>query len=442
MAQLKTEQLKNEFAEKAEEHKGFFKRTREYWSMVGPGITTGAADDDPSGIATYSQAGAKFGYSFLWLAFFTFPLMTLIQEMCARIALVTGRGLAANIKLHFSKKILFLVVALLFIANTFNIGADIGAMSEAFQLIFPSVPEWSLVIAFGIICILFEIFISYQRYSRYLKWMTLSLVTYIFAALILDFDTKELLSHAFIPTFIFSKEYILLLAAIIGTTISPYLFFWQTSQEVEEGILRGQSTVHSRQLAGPKEIKPMRFDVIAGMFISNLVMFFIIAVCAQTLHLNGITEIETATDAANALKPIAGNLSYILFTLGIIGTGLLAIPVLAASSAYAIAETLKTKEGLYLKFSEARTFYYIIIASITIGLLINFTGIGAVTGLIYAAIANSLVAPIIIVFIVLLASNKAIMGAHRNAKAVTVLGWGTVLLMTLVAVLTIYFLFN
>lgn len=437
MEKITVEQLKPDFAEHAEERKGFFTKTREYWKMVGPGITTGAADDDPSGIATYSQAGAKYGYGFIWLAVFTFPLMVIIQEMCARIALVTGKGLAANIKTHFPKKILIVAVALLFIANTFNIGADLGAMAEAFRLLAPQVPTYLLVVFFGVICILFEVFISYKRYSSYLKWMTLALVTYVLAGLVLNFDGATLLRHAFVPNMSFDKESILILSAIIGTTISPYLFFWQTSQEVEEGILRGQHTIKQRQVEGPKEMRPMRFDVILGMFMSNLVMFFIIAVCANTLFTAQITEINTAAEAANALKPIAGNLAYILFALGIIGTGFLAIPVLAASSAYALAEAFKHKEGLYLKFKEARFFYYTIIISIMIGLLLNFTGFPAIKGLIYASIANSLVAPIIIIFIVILASDKRIMKDHVNNWFISLMGWGTVFLMTLVGLLTL-----
>lgn len=438
MAKIKVEQMKQEFQPVVLEKKGFFKKTKEYWSMVGPGITTGAADDDPSGIATYSQAGAKFGFSFLWLATFTFPVMVMIQEMCARIALVTGRGLAANIRLHFPRKLLFLCVGLLFVANTFNIGADIGAMAEAFQLLVPQVPTTILILGFGIICILFEVFVSYKKYSSYLKWMTLALLAYIVTGLFMNFDSSVLLYHAFVPHMEFSKEYFLILAAIVGTTISPYLFFWQTSQEVEEGILRGNSTVKERQKEGPKDIRPMRFDVFVGMLMSNLVMFFIISVCAGTLHKMGITNIETAADAANALRPIAGNFSYILFALGIIGTGLLAVPVLAASSAYALAEAFRHKEGLYLKLKEAKVFYYTIIASVLIGLLTNFTGLSAIKSLLYASIANAIIAPIIIVFIVILASNKRIMGTHVNSKVISFLGWGTVILMSLVGIFSIF----
>jgi len=437
MVKIKVEQMKQEFQPPVIEKKGFFKKTREYWKMVGPGITTGAADDDPSGIATYSQAGARYGYGLLWLAVFTFPILVLIQEMCARIALVTGRGLAANIKLYFPRSVLLVCVTLLFFANSFNIGADISAMAETFRLLVPSVPTYVLIFGFGLICVLFEIFISYKKYSSYLKWMTLALVAYVLAGLLINFDTTELLKGAFVPSFEFSKEYILLFAAMIGTTISPYLFFWQTSQEVEEGILRGQSTVKERQKDGPKDIRPMRFDVIVGMFMSNLVMFFIIAVCAKTLHLHGITNIETAADAASALKPIAGNLSYVLFTLGILGTGFLAIPVLAASSAYALSEAFKHKEGLYLKMREARFFYYTIVASVVLGLLFNLTGISAITGLIYSSVANALIAPIIMVFIVMLASNKHIMGVHVNNRWISLLGWGIVALMFFVCIMTL-----
>ncbi len=441
MAQIKVEQMKQEFQPVVLEKKGFFTRTREYWKMVGPGITTGAADDDPSGIATYSQAGAQFGYGFLWLSAFTFPIMVLIQEMCARIALVTGRGLAANIRLHFPKSLLYLCISLLFLANTFNIGADIGAMAEAFQLLMPMVPKYILILGFGLTCVLFEVFISYKKYSSYLKWMTLALLAYILTGIIIKFDGAVLLYNTFVPNLEFSKEYMLILAAIVGTTISPYLFFWQTSQEVEEGILHGNGTVKQRQKEGPKEIRPMRFDVIAGMFISNLVMFFIIAVCAKTLNTNGITNILTAADAASALKPFAGNFAYTLFALGIIGTGFLAIPVLAASSAYALTEAFRYKEGLYLKLKEARAFYYVIIASVFLGLMFNFTNFSAIKALLYASIANAIIAPVIIVFILILASNKRIMGAHVNNKVISAVGWGVFFLMSLVGIFSIYSLF-
>src|SRR3989344_5088612 len=329
------------------------KRARKYWYSLGPGLTTGASDDDPSGIATYSQAGAQYGFQLLWLAGFTFPLMAVVQEMCARIGLVTGRGLAGNIRIYFPKWVLYICTALLFFANTLNIGADIGAMAKSTQLLFPSVSFATLVFAFAIVSLGLQIFVSYEKYARYLKYLALILLSYIAAALLVKLNYKDLITGALIPTIKFSKDQIFLICAVLGTTISPYLFFWQTSQEVEESILKGQTTLKLRQEAvTDKEIKTMRLDVWSGMFLSNLVMFFIIAACAATLFQNGITNIPTVAEAAAALRPIAGEHAYLLFTLGVIGTGMLAIPVLAGSASYAMSESFGWKTGLYRKLQE------------------------------------------------------------------------------------------
>lgn len=426
-----------------EKKESIIQEGEEYLKKLGPGLITGAADDDPSGIATYSQTGAQYGTSLLWLAAWTFPLMAIIQEMCARIAIVTGRGLASNIKHVYSKKILYICTVLLFLANTLNIGADLGAMAKAIELVFPQASFVFLVIFVGVLGLLLEIFISYQKYAHYLKWLVIALLSYVVTGLIIHMNWSQLLYDGIIPHITFSKTQILLITGILGTTISPYLFFWQTSQEVEEQIAEGKTTVHLRQKRADNktEIKKMRIDVWTGMFLSNLVMFFIIAVCANTLFTHGITNINTASDAAQALSPFAGRFATILFTLGIIGTGMLAIPVLAGSTSYAISESFGWKEGLYRKLNEARAFYGVITISIIVGILINFIGIDPMKALIYSAIANGIVAPIVLVFIVHISSSKKIMGHYRNSKASNVVGWIITLLMSVTAVAAIYSLF-
>ncbi|MES2223415.1 MAG: divalent metal cation transporter [Patescibacteria group bacterium] len=417
------------------------RKIKQIWKMLGPGVTTGAADDDPSGIATYSQTGAQFGYKFLWLAPYSFVLMGIVQEMCARIALVTGRGLAENIRIHFSKKWLYFCGVFVILANTLNIGADLGAMADVTQMFWSGIPFWAPLIIIGITTVLLEVFVSYDEYAKYLKWLAMTLLAYIFTGVILHFDLGTVLHDTFVPTFSFTKDEILIVAAILGTTISPYLFFWQTSQEIEDEINKGQASVELRVAEGPKAIKQMQYDVWGGMFLSNIVMFFIIAVCASTLYKAGIFEITSARQAAEALRPLAGNLSYILFTLGILGTGFLAIPVLAASSAYIFSETFDYKEGLYRKANDAKVFYLVIALSVFFGLLFNFLGINPIKALVYTSVANALVAPIALVFILLLAGNKAIMGEHRNSKLGGTLGWLTTILMIGVALATIWQLF-
>jgi NRAMP (natural resistance-associated macrophage protein)-like metal ion transporter len=328
-----------------------FKRAEEYWETLGPGLTTGASDDDPSGIATYSQAGAQYGFQLLWLAAFTFPLMAIVQEMCARIGVVTGRGLAANIRHNYSRPVLYGTTILLFAANTFNIGADLGAMAQGTRLLDPALSVPLLIIAFACASLLLQIFTTYARYAKYLKYLALVLFAYVFSALLSHLNWQQVIFHSFIPSLQFSKSQIYLICGILGTTISPYLFFWQTSQEVEEENLRN-GHIDSRdahQHPAKKEVRSLRIDVWSGMFFSNAVMFFIIAACAGTLFVHGITNITTAADAAIALRPLAGDGAYFLFALGIIGTGLLAIPVLAGSTSYAISESFGWKHGLYRK---------------------------------------------------------------------------------------------
>lgn len=410
------------------------KKAGEYWNNLGPGLTTGAADDDPSGIATYSQAGARYGFSMLWLAAFTFPLMGVIQEMCARIGLVTGRGLAANIRRHYPAWVLYTCAALLFVANTFNIGANLGAMAKASQLLFPNLSFVFLIALFAVGSLIMQIFISYGRYSKYLKWLTLFLLSYVLTALSLEIDWHKVIKSALTPNLTFNREQIFMLCAILGTTISPYLFFWQTSQEVEEQILEGKTTIKQREaVTTDREIKKMRVDNWTGMFFSNLVMFFIIVTCAATLFNRGVFNIQTADQAASALKPLAGHYAYLLFTLGIIGTGLLAVPVLAGSASYALSESFGWKYGLYRKLKQAGAFYGVIIVSMLLGLLMNFIGLDTIKALIYSAILNGLVAPIILVLIVRISSDKKIMNGRANGKLGMALGWFITIIMILVA---------
>jgi NRAMP (natural resistance-associated macrophage protein)-like metal ion transporter len=417
------------------------KEGEDYIKKLGPGLITGAADDDPSGIATYSQAGAQFGPNLIWLSVWTLPLMITVQEMCARIALVTGNGLAANIKHSYRKEILHILTILLLIANIFNIGANLGAMATAFQLIAPGLPFTFLIILIGLVCLSLPLIIPYKKYARYLKWLVITLFSYIITGFIINMDWSNLLFHSIIPHITFSKAQILLITGILGTTISPYLFFWQTSQEVEEEISEGKTTVHSRRGTNPIEIKRMRKDIWTGMFLSNIVMFFIIAVCANTLFVNGINNIDTASDAALALLPFAGKFATTLFAIGIIGTGMLAVPVLASSTSYAISESFGWREGLYRKFKKARAFYTIIIFSIILGVILNFVGIHPIKALIYSAITNGIIAPIVLVFIVQISSNHKIMGHYKNSRAKKIIGWTTIILMSITAIAAIISLF-
>ncbi len=418
------------------------KKTGDYWNALGPGLTTGASDDDPSGIATYSQAGAQYGFQLLWLAGLTFPLMSIVQEMCARIGLVTGRGLAGVIRLHFSRRILLICTALLFMANSFNLGADLGAMAKAAQLLNPSFSFGWLVVGFAVLSLGLQIFMPYQRYARYLKWLAMVLLAYVASTLMAGIDWSSVLRNAFIPSITFSRDQIILICAILGTTISPYLFFWQTSMEVEEDIAAGKTTVALRRGTNKRAVRSMRIDVWLGMLLSNLVMFFIIAACGAILFPNGITNIETASQAAEALRPFAGNTTYLLFSLGIIGTGLLAIPVLAGSASYAVSESFRWREGLNRNLKQAYAFYGVIIIAMLVGLSINFIGLNPIKALIYSAVANGIVAPVVLALIVLISSNKKIMGNWANRRHITLIGWLVTGLMAVAGIAAIYSLIN
>ncbi|HVI60563.1 MAG TPA: divalent metal cation transporter, partial [Candidatus Saccharimonadales bacterium] len=418
------------------------KKTGDYWHALGPGLTTGASDDDPSGIATYSQAGAQYGFQLLWLSGLTFPLMAIVQEMCARIGLVTGRGLAGTIRLHFSRKMLLFCTTLLFAANCFNIGADLGAMAQAVKLLRPELSFGWLVVGFSVFCLGLQIFTPYSRYAKYLKWLALVLLSYVASAILAHLDWSTVLRYAVIPSITFSKEQIILICAILGTTISPFLFFWQTSQEVEEEIAAGKTTVALRRGTDKASINRMRVDVWIGMFLSNVVMFFIIAACGATLFPHGITNIESAAQAAQALKPFAGDATFLLFTMGIIGTGLLAIPVLAGSTSYAVAESFRWQTGLNRNLKQAYAFYGVLIISMLVGLSINFIGLNPIKALIYAAVANGIVAPIVLCLIVLISSNRKIMGPWTNRRSTTFLGWSVTTLMAVSGIAAIYAIFQ
>ena len=428
------------------------RKAKNFWHMLGPGLTTGASDDDPSGIATYSQTGAQYSFKLIWLSLFTFPLMASVQEMCARIGMITGQGLAANIRQYHSRTAIYICTFLLLAANIFNIGADFGAMTKAIQLMFPYFPFGPTVIFFGVSGLLMQIFMSYGKYAKYLKYLALVLFSYVITAFCIKIDWANVLYYTVIPHFDFSKDQILLVCGILGTTISPYLFFWQTSQEIEEkqlakgladGVAPGSVPTGTLMTASTSsEIKNMRVDIWSGMFISNLAMFFIIAVCSATLFSNGITNIGTAADAAAALRPFAGDFAYLLFTIGIIGVGLLAVPVLAGSAAYAVSESFGWKFGLNRRLKEAKAFYGIITLAVIVGIGLNFIGLDPIKALIYSAILNGIVAPVILYFIVKLSSRMDVMGENRNKKLTNVVGWITVVFMSVTALATIYALFS
>jgi NRAMP (natural resistance-associated macrophage protein)-like metal ion transporter len=408
------------------------------WKKIGPGFITGAADDDPSGVATYSQTGSIFGYSQLWIALFSFPFMIVIQQMCGRIGMVTGKGLAGVIHAHYSKPVLYFAVSLLVIANTINIGADLGAMAASAQMLLGLPFLFWLCIMTGFI-ILLEFFVTYKTYSKILKYLALTLFAYVFTAFIVKLDWGIIVKNTVIPQIKFSKDYLLNIVAILGTTISPYLFFWQASQEVEEAIVddKIQDIGVGTPAASRENVADMNWDTIIGMFFSQAIMFFIIITTAATLHAKGITNIETASQAAEALRPVAGNLAYLLFAAGIIGTGLLAVPILAGSSAYAVAETTGLKAGLSKKPGRAPGFYGVIAASTLIGMSINLLGINPIKALYYAAALNGLVAPPLMALIILIANNKNIMGKFVNKRISNVVGWMIVLVMAIAGILLI-----
>ena len=413
-----------------------FSYFRRFLKNLGPGFVTGASDDDPSGIATYAQAGASFGFSMLWSILFTLPLMIAVQEMSARIALVTGKGLMQSIRRRHGKSMVIGITCLLFIANTINIGADLGMMASAAQ-IFWRLPFafWLLLAAVAILAL--EIFTSYATYARYLKWLTLSLFAYIAAAFFIRIHWGAAWRATMIPHLQWSSNYFLILVALLGTTISPYLFFWQANQEVEEEKANGDISACS-----PAKLRRMRFDVGIGMVFSNVVSWFIILTTAAALFFSlGATDITSADQAARALIPFAGSFASALFALGIIGTGLLTIPILSGTAAYAFSETFGLREGLSKKWWQAKAFYGIIIISVLIGGAMNFLGIPPFRALIYSAVVNAFIAPPILWMLIRLGSDKNVMGECVNGIWAKFFGWLTLIIMTVAPLTWLWFTF-
>jgi len=403
-----------------------------FFGDLGPGLITGAADDDPSGIATYSVTGASFGYGPLWTALFCFPLMASVQLMCSRLAMVSGRGLAAMVRRRYSRLVLWGACLLLIVANVINIAADLGGMAEAASMVTGLPAAWLTPVFAGVI-VLALFWSSYRSLARVFKWLTLVLFAYVITAFLAHPDWAAVLRATLIPKIEWSSEYLSVLVAILGTTISPYLFFWQAAEEVEEERAEGRTTVDQRKGATDQELRRARIDVLTGMFFSNLVMYFIILTTAATLHAHGVTKISTASQAAEALKPLAGKGAYWLFSLGLIGTGMLGVPVLAGSSAYAISEAMKWRASLERKPSVAPQFYGVLAIAVGLGAALNYFGWNAVEMLFWSAVANGVLAPPLIVLVVLLTSDREVMDDRVNPPLLRWLGWLSAGVMTAAA---------
>lgn len=413
---------------------GLFK-IKNFLKKFGPGFVTGASDDDPSGIATYTQAGAGFGFGQLWTAVFMFPMMLGIQEMAARIGMMAGKGLTAVVRQRMPKTILYIFVGLILVANTINIGADLGAMADVTRILAPQIPFAVYAIGFTVLILLLEIFITYKTYAKILKWFALSLFSYVLVLFLVTTNWGELAMRAFIPHMELTRDFVLGLVALLGTTISPYLFIWQSNEEVEEEIVQGRTTIEARRGINGPELHEMRQDTIIGMSFSQIITFCIIASAASAFFSHGITDIQSAAQAAQALEPLAGRFATYVFAFGVIGTGLLAVPVLSASASYALSEAFGWKEGLYKKFKQAHGFYGVITVSTLIGLTINFIGINPIKALIYAAIINGLVTPPLIAIILKIANDKTVMRKHVNSWLSNTIGLVTLAITTICAVL-------
>jgi NRAMP (natural resistance-associated macrophage protein)-like metal ion transporter len=407
-------------------------RLRRFFAELGPGLITGAADDDPSGISTYSVAGAAFGYAPLWTALLSFPLMAAVQLMCARLGMVSGRGLASVIRHHYSRRVLWGACSLLIVANVVNIGADLGGMAAVTEMVTGvKAVVWTPLYAGFIVSLLF--WSSYRQIARIFKWLTLVLFAYVVTAFLAHPDWWAVLRATVVPHVEWSNAYLAILVGILGTTISPYLFFWQAAQEVEEDRAAGRRTVQQRRGATDEELRRARTDVLTGMFFSNLVMYFIILTTAATLHASGQTTIATARQAAEALRPLAGDGAYWLFAIGLIGTGMLGVPVLAGSCAYAVAEAEGWRGSLEDTPRLARRFYAVVAVSMLVGLILNFVRLDAVTMLFWSAVVNGVLASPLIVLVVLLTGDRAVMGTRVNPPLLRWLGWATAAIMTAAA---------
>lgn len=417
-------------------------RFKKFWKTLGPGLVTGASDDDPSGIATYSQAGAMFGLSTLWMSIITFPLMSSIQRMCAKIGLVTSMGLTGTLKKHYHRSLLYIMLLFSFPAIVMNIGADIAGMGAVGNLIFPSISPIYFSIFFTILLLVLIIYLPYAKIAAILKYLCVVMLVYFIVPFLFKQDFMTIMKATFIPTIKWDKNFIAIIVAILGTTLSPYLFFWQASVEVEEMNEKRRNNATKKSLIVNKKIfNEINKDIDIGMAFSTLVMYFIILTGGTVLFQGGIHSIETVEQAASALKPLAGNLAYGLFALGIIGTGLIAIPVLSGSISYIVAETFGWEEGLGKEFHEAKGFYVIIAVSLLLGLLLNYIGISPIKALIYTAILYGLTAPVMIAIILHICNNKKIMGKNVNGWGLNLLGIIALVLMTAAAGALVYFQF-
>jgi NRAMP (natural resistance-associated macrophage protein)-like metal ion transporter len=414
-----------------------FSSTKEKLMSLGPGLITGASDDDPSGIATFSQAGAQFGFGMLWMALFQYPMMTIIQEICARIGLVTGSGLGGILKKKYSKKILIPLSGLVLIANTINIAADIAAMGAAVRLLIPQVPIFITTIFFVIFIVGLEIVVPYQKYMKILKYTALSLLSYIITAIIVGGSWSQILTFSVIPHIEIKPEFATMFVAIIGTSISPYLFFWQASEEAEEDVAKQKikEIGKGNPEVTKKEIKLMRIDIAVGIAFAELIVWAIVITTAGSLHTHGVTDIQSSEQAAKALEPLvktfphAGEIAKAIFAFGIIGTGLLAIPVLAGSSGYILADTFGWKQGLNKKFNQAKAFYIVIAAATSIGLLINFVNIDPIRALVYAAVINAITSIPILFAVLKISNDKNFLKTETNGKLSNTIGWITFIVM-------------
>jgi len=417
------------------------KKFGHFLRILGPGIVTGAADDDPSGIATYSQAGAQFGFMMPWTMLFTFPLMTAVQEACMRIGAVTGKGLAAVVRENYPKKILYPIVLLVVCANTLNIGSDIGAMAASTQLIIPGIPFSILTVSFALLIILLEVLVPYRTYIRILKWLAMALFAYFITAFLIDVPWLYVLKSTLIPQIQLNSSFLYIIVGIFGTTISPYLFFWQTSNVVEDGIAKHKIPQHGGVPKLTKSyLKDLRIDNAVGMLFSNVTAWFIIIVGAVVLNSAGVTNINTAADAAKALEPLvhtfpnAGFLAKLIFAIGVVGIGLQSIPVLAGSSAYAVAETFNWKEGLFRKFKQSRNFYFVIIIGTLVGLVFNFIGFDPIKALVFTAVFNGIVAVPLIYFIARISSRSDVMNEHKSGPISKLGLWTAFIVMGIFAI--------
>lgn len=404
-----------------------------YWKIIGPGLVTGASDDDPSGIATYSQAGAAFGLSTLWTSIVAFPLMAAIQKMCARIGLVTNQGLTGALKLHYPRPILYIMLIFSFPAIVMNIGADIAGMGAVGNLLFPSIDAMFFIVFFTILLLGLIIYLPYTQIASILKYLCIVILVYFIVPFLYKQDLVEIVKSTFIPTIKLDKDFIAIIVGILGTTISPYLFFWQASVEVEEMKHQKHHVIVNKKI-----IHEMNQDVDFGMTVSGFVMYFIILTTGTVLFQGGIHQIDTVEQAAMALKPLAGNLAYLLFAVGVIGTGLIAIPVLSGSLSYIFTETFGWEQGLDKKFHQAKGFYTIIAISLLLGLSLNYVGISPMKALIYTAVLYGLTAPVLIAIILHISNNKQIMGENVNDLKANIMGFAALIIMTLAAGTLIY----